>query len=135
MISRREILRSTLEIKVAKMGGDKNSKFFHAATMQRKDRNRIEKLKDADGEWKKGQQEVTKVILDHFQAIFTSSDPKEIMEYTRVIPKKVDDWANEDLNRAISEEEIRRAIFSLCSLKALEEISSMVFSFKIIRML
>ena len=42
--------------------GDRNTKFFHASTIQRRDRNRIQRLKNSNGEWVEGQEEVTKVI-------------------------------------------------------------------------
>ncbi|KAJ1436344.1 Zinc finger, CCHC-type [Sesbania bispinosa] len=34
--------------------GDKNSKFFHASTIQRRDRNKLYRLKDSEGNWIEG---------------------------------------------------------------------------------
>ncbi|XP_043694103.1 uncharacterized protein LOC122644785 [Telopea speciosissima] len=55
-------------------GGDKNTSFFHAATLKRRHRNRILKLKSPTGEWSTTDAEVSNILCNHFQSLF-SSDP------------------------------------------------------------
>ncbi|KAL4293355.1 hypothetical protein AHAS_Ahas18G0119800 [Arachis hypogaea] len=52
--------------------GDKNTSFFHASTIQRRDRNRIERLKDPIGNWVCGEREILKLAAAHFQNLFTA---------------------------------------------------------------
>ncbi|KAJ1399226.1 Zinc finger, CCHC-type [Sesbania bispinosa] len=47
--------------------GDRNSKFFHASTIQRRDRNKLFRLRDTVGNWVKGQNDIEKLVLDHYQ--------------------------------------------------------------------
>lgn len=54
--------------------GDRNSKFFHATTIQRRERNRLQRIKDGEGQWVEGQQEVEVVVLRFFQDIYSSTD-------------------------------------------------------------
>lgn len=42
--------------------GDRNSKFFHASTIQRRDKNRIVRLRDEEGVWVEGQQPIFELI-------------------------------------------------------------------------
>lgn len=53
--------------------GDKNTKFFHGKANQRKKTNHIKKLKDDDGVWWSGQDNVEKVLLRYFVDLFASS--------------------------------------------------------------
>lgn len=50
--------------------GDKNSKFFHMSTIQRRKRNSIKKIKNCDGVWLEGREEVAQGFCDYFQHLF-----------------------------------------------------------------
>ena len=93
--------------------GDRNSKFFHASTIQRRDRNRIQRLKDSNGEWVEGQEDVTRMILAHFQEVYSSAPIQNIEDCVAVIPKLVTDDMNNELSKPISDSEIKKAVFSL----------------------
>lgn len=80
-------------------------------------RKRIQRLKTNEDEWREGQQEVTQVILDHVVEIFASSDPQGIEKCIRAIPTKGDDRMNDDLSRLVTNDEIKKAAFSLRALK------------------
>lgn len=47
--------------------GDKNSKFFHASTIQRSDRNQLARLQNKDGDWVEGQSNIMRAIEDFYK--------------------------------------------------------------------
>lgn len=49
--------------------GDKNSKFFHATTVQRRDRNKLQRIQDKDGNWVEGQGSIVKAVEEYFKDI------------------------------------------------------------------
>ena len=98
--------------------GDRNTKFFHASTIQRRDRNRIQRLKNSNGEWVEGQEEVTRVILEHFQEVYNSTPIQGIEDCVAGLPKLVTVEMNAELSKPVSDAEIRNAVFSLGALKA-----------------
>ena len=100
--------------------GDKNSKFFHATTIQWQDRNKIQRLKNVMGEWIDGQEDVTKLIMEHFKTLYQSQGTHNIDPCLAVIPKLVDDSMNAELCQEISESEIKRQPSILEHLKLLE---------------
>ncbi|KAK8989039.1 hypothetical protein V6N11_030407 [Hibiscus sabdariffa] len=51
--------------------GDKNTKFFHAMTLQHRRRNSICRLKKASGEWIEDSNEIASHIQNHFQSIYS----------------------------------------------------------------
>lgn len=55
--------------------GDKNTKYFHAVTSERRKRNIIEMLQKEDGLKCKGEEEIAKEIASYFENLFTSSQP------------------------------------------------------------
>ena len=59
MEPRREILEPMLKAEIAEMG-DKNSKFFNATTIQRRKRNRIQRLKLQDESWREAKKMLPK---------------------------------------------------------------------------
>ncbi|XP_072062105.1 uncharacterized protein [Arachis hypogaea] len=98
--------------------GDKNTTFFHATTIQRKDRNRIERLKNSVGQWVQGGDEILKLAEEHFPKLFTSEKRESLQECIRKIPRKVTNEMNEEILGNIRDDEIRAAAFSLGGLKA-----------------
>ena len=99
--------------------GDRNTKFFHATTIQRRERNRIQRLNDNSSNWRGGQKEVTQVVLNHFGAIYNSTNPQNMEEDITAIPKCGSDAKNWELCKPMTNEEIKKEIFSLDVLKAL----------------
>ena len=98
--------------------GDKNTKFFHASTIQRRERNRIQRLKNSRGEWVEGQEEVTQVVCEYFQGIYNSTNVQHLFECLSVVPRRVTAEMNSNLLKPVSNSEIRTAVFSLGALKA-----------------
>lgn len=56
--------------------GDKNTKYFRATTIQRRQRNRISMLKDVDDVWHRDQSHLKRMTLDFFQELFSSGGQK-----------------------------------------------------------
>ena len=52
--------------------GDRNTKFFHSKASQRRRRNYIEGIKDANGVWVEEVEAVAKVASDYFMNIFNA---------------------------------------------------------------
>ncbi|XP_020970175.1 uncharacterized protein LOC110268393 [Arachis ipaensis] len=98
--------------------GDKNTSFFHATTIQRRGRNRIEKLRNEAGSWIEDRKEIMKHIEERFDALFTSSNNTNCESVIRNIPVRVTESMNRELISEVTEEEIRKAVFSMGSLKA-----------------
>ena len=88
--------------------GDKNSKFFHATTVQRRERNKIQRLKLNDEVWKEGQEDVTQAILDHFNEVYMSNGVQGLEECTRSIPKLMTEEMNGELLKPVSVVEIKK---------------------------
>ncbi|CAA7045932.1 unnamed protein product [Microthlaspi erraticum] len=90
--------------------GDRNTKFFHATTKQRRARNRIRKLKRGDGSWAETEEDIERVPTDYFQNLFTSSHPTDFDEALWYVTEKVNPDINQFLTKPPSNEEIRLAI-------------------------
>lgn len=55
--------------------GDKNTRWFHERAMKRKRAKLILSIKDSIGNWKTTEEEITKVVVNFFAGIFSSSNP------------------------------------------------------------
>lgn len=98
--------------------GDKNSKFFHASTIQRRERNRILRIKDGDGEWVEGQEGITEAILKHYGEVY-NSDPCPVgIEFFQHMPVLVSPEMNDTLLLPFSDLDVKFAVDSLGASKA-----------------
>ncbi|XP_015969290.1 uncharacterized protein LOC107492746 [Arachis duranensis] len=98
--------------------GDKNTAFFHATTIQRRMRNRIDKLKNEAGHWIQGDRDIMRLVETHFTKLFTSEGDRNIEDCIREIPTRVTKEMNDELMGEIKDEEIKNAVFSTGRLKA-----------------
>ncbi|XP_072084658.1 uncharacterized protein [Arachis hypogaea] len=98
--------------------GDKNTAFFHATIIQRRIRNRIDKLRDETGQWILGEANIMRLVERHFTKLFTSEGNRNLEECVTEIPKRVTREMNEELMANITDEEIKEAVFSMGGLKA-----------------
>ena len=57
--------------------GDRNTKFFHATTKQRRARNRVLKLRRTNGTWAETDDDLEQVATGYFQTLFTSSNSSD----------------------------------------------------------
>lgn len=93
--------------------GDRNTKYFHAVTKNRRAQNRIRKLVDDEGREKTSDVELGKVAEAYFKKLFTSEDiGYQIRELEDVIPP-VDAFMNDLLLAPITMEEVKNVTFSI----------------------
>ena len=98
--------------------GDKNSRFFHLSTIKRRHQNAILKLRDDAGNWLSESHDIAANISIFFQELFHSDGVREMDVALNFVDRKIDDQMNSQLERPITKEEIREAVFSLGSTKA-----------------
>ncbi|CAA7036314.1 unnamed protein product [Microthlaspi erraticum] len=99
--------------------GDRNTTFFHASTIVRRRRNRIEMLKNEEGIWLSSTPELEKLAIDYFQRLYSMDDVDEVVE---ALPMDgFTELNNEDirgLEKTFTEEEIVTAVRSMGRFKA-----------------
>lgn len=98
--------------------GDRNSKFFHATTIQRRAINRITRLRDDEGNWVDNSVAMQGLIQSYFANLFKSSNPSGIAEVTGLIPCRISADMNDILLRQVEEWEVKQAVFDLGPHKA-----------------
>lgn len=92
--------------------GDQNSRFFHNATKVRRKLNQIERLKDSQGiivEWGRG---LEHTVESYFQELFTASETNW-NDVISLVQQKVTTVHNEMLLEAVTEKEVKAALFSM----------------------
>ena len=99
--------------------GDRNTRFFHSKASQRRRRNYITKLHDANGGWCSSQDQVNATIVDFYHNLFTSGSPSNFKEVIETIPHVVTDEMNEMLMAEFHIEEVEVALKQMAPLKAL----------------
>ena len=98
--------------------GDKNTKYFHAMVEGRRRRNTISVLQKSGGDWCKSGKDIEEEIEGYFRGLFTSSNPQLFDTVLEGIPQVITRQMNQRLVRPVSEEEVRKAVFSLHPNKA-----------------
>ncbi|CAG7886606.1 unnamed protein product, partial [Brassica rapa] len=93
--------------------GDSNTAYFHASTKARQARNRLTVIEDAEGSPRYEEDQITSVICDFYNKLFTSSgnDGSQIVE--EAIKPCISQETNEMLTRKPSATEIREATFAI----------------------
>lgn len=92
---------------------DKNSKFFHITTVQRRDRNRIDRIKNLEGEWVEGNKDIMKAIEDYYKSLYTASSASRVDACQSIIPRLVSEEVNEALLAPITLCDVKQVVFSL----------------------
>ena len=89
--------------------GDKNTSYFHNFANARRKRNRIEKLKDANGSWLEGDAVLNPMISDYFAGLFATEVEEPDPEILEKVALRVTDLMNENLMKSYSVEEVKSA--------------------------
>ncbi|KAH7853442.1 hypothetical protein Vadar_002449 [Vaccinium darrowii] len=100
------------------MYGDKNTSFFHATVIQRRQRNQLSKIKDSEGNWISEENEINEHLYDYFSSLFKSSGSRNFDSVLQKVDCCITDEMNRGLTRMVTEEEVKEATFQLGSLKA-----------------
>jgi hypothetical protein len=97
--------------------GDKNTKFFHNKASQRAKVNGINKIKDEDGVWWRGDEHVERVLINYFDNLFSSSNPSNIEETCEVVKGKLSEDHKTWCEMAYTREDVTEAINQMHPLK------------------
>ncbi|KAK6162264.1 hypothetical protein DH2020_002105 [Rehmannia glutinosa] len=98
--------------------GDKNSKFFHAFTMQRRKKNCILRLVDDNLIVCEGETETENIVTKFYKKLFTSEGIFGSNDILDVITHSITTQMDKDLVAPVDEAEIKRAIFNMNPYKA-----------------
>lgn len=93
--------------------GDRNTKYFHAKTKQRRARNRITKIKNSMGTWVETEDGIEQVAVEYFGNLFESTNPTDSEGSIRCITETVTDEMNAALIAPVTDTEIRDAVFTI----------------------
>lgn len=89
--------------------GDRNSKFFHSKTKQRRSHNRIVHLKDDKGQIHTEVRDIHSQVESYFQNLFTSGGCDINLNLLQVILKVVTEEINSSLTKDVTYQEIENA--------------------------
>lgn len=92
--------------------GDKNTHFFHKYVSSRKKNNKVDRIKDSEGNWKETPDEIKAAIEGYFSQLFTASNLEGKLSDREVV-KQTSDIDNENLMAEVSYEEVKHATFSM----------------------
>ncbi|KAL4366778.1 hypothetical protein GQ457_05G010670 [Hibiscus cannabinus] len=98
--------------------GDRNSKFFHATTIQNRRRNSIVKIKDKYGVWNENEDNIAAIFQAYFESLFSKNTNVNFRGVDDCIPKVVTCEMNRGLCREVTDDEIKDAVFSMGALKS-----------------
>ena len=99
--------------------GDQNTKFFHSKFQARNRQNKIWRLEDGAGGWCIRTENIGNRAVDYFKELFESSNPSNPSQVMDELTRKVSLARNRNLTRPVTENEIKRAIFSIDPFSAL----------------
>ncbi|GKV43150.1 hypothetical protein SLEP1_g50482, partial [Rubroshorea leprosula] len=98
--------------------GDRNTRFFHRKASRRRDKNRVEKLMDAGGEWKHGFTELQGIATSYFSSLFSTTFATNIDRVTSCLSPRVTADDNAFLLQVFTETEITKALHQMHPSKA-----------------
>ncbi|KAG7586565.1 Ribonuclease H domain [Arabidopsis thaliana x Arabidopsis arenosa] len=90
--------------------GDKNTRYFHAKTKQRRSHNRITALEDEAGNIKQTDKEIQNIIHSYFTNLYSSSGSDQLDMVLQHIQPRVTAQMNQQLTAPVTEEEIFKAL-------------------------
>jgi hypothetical protein len=98
--------------------GGRNIKFFHQKAVWRARKNKIKRLKDADGVWQEVPSDMERMATSYFKELFTRDPNLNFDELLGLLQERVTGDMNDSLCKEFSEEEIGDALFQIGPLKA-----------------
>lgn len=98
---------------------DRNTKFFHAATLVRKKRNKVEVLTDDESNRIIDKAELRDLATNYFKSLYLKDGQVDFNNHPiRDVFSKLDNDCIKDIDKEITSEEIKGTIFSMGALKA-----------------
>jgi len=98
--------------------GDKNTKFFHATTIQRRQRNRITMLQDDNHCWVRDPTTLQEMATTFFSRLYTTAGHRNYEPILSQCPSMVTHEMNQRLIATVTIEEVHQATFQLGATKA-----------------
>lgn len=102
--------------------GDLNTSFFYRCAKTRKEKNEIRIIKDNNGNWVADQQQMKDIIVNHFQELFQGNQRSEgyenMLGKIGNLPIRLSERHLHILDKPITEEDVRKAVFQMGGLKA-----------------
>ncbi|XP_028754982.1 uncharacterized protein LOC114714409 [Neltuma alba] len=98
--------------------GDRNTRFYHLKTTITRRRNRIVALKDSNNDWVSNDKDLTVMVVDFFKKLFTEENQVHSSLDTSNCFPYLDDFNYSKLAQLPSEDEIKKAMFSMGPYKA-----------------
>lgn len=89
-------------------GGDRNTQFFHHATIQRRRGNLIKRLQMVNGSWTEDERQIREECLRYFKGIFQTEGCMGMEEQLASVPRVIDERINEKLTRRVSKEQVKK---------------------------
>ena len=97
---------------------DKNTKFFHAKATQRRNKNHIRGIQNADGQWVENLEEVAGVDSAYFDNLFQVGVGDQMEECLNAVQSKITDEMHEVLSSEYTAKEVKVALFQMGPTKA-----------------
>ncbi|KAL0006672.1 hypothetical protein SO802_008174 [Lithocarpus litseifolius] len=97
---------------------DRNTKYFHSQATRRHRRNKVEGIRDEEGNWREKQNDVAEVLVEYFKGLFTASELNGSQEVLSSIPTIIDEEMNTMLGQDFSEQEVAASLKQMAPLKA-----------------
>lgn len=91
--------------------GDRNTKFFHRYATSRRQKNRLNRIRNDEGEWV-DMDVMNEVIKNYYSTIFTSNS-NSIAGFDELKAKTITPEQNATLMKPFSREEVKEALFSM----------------------
>ncbi|KAF7811782.1 reverse transcriptase [Senna tora] len=98
--------------------GDRNTRFFHTSTMIRRKRNRIEALKNNQGEWVFEDETLKNMAVEYFTSLYTDDMTLQTPYYVDICFPSLDRNELLSCSKMISVEEVKEAIYSMRPFKS-----------------
>ncbi|PNY12420.1 ribonuclease H [Trifolium pratense] len=98
--------------------GDRNTRYYHIKTINRRRMNNITMLKDDSGQWIEDVDQLRQLVNDFYKKLFTDECISRDWSQTEFSYPKLDQEVKEKLAAPISEEEVKSAVFHMSAWKA-----------------
>ncbi|KAF7824555.1 reverse transcriptase [Senna tora] len=98
--------------------GDQNTRYFHAITVQRRNRNRIVRMKDTDDNWVEEENQIRVCFYRYFTDLFSTVRNRDVSWVVGLVERRVNEDINVVLTRNITLDEVKKAVFDLGPQKA-----------------
>ena len=98
--------------------GDWNTRFFHLRASQRRRRNKISKLKMANGSFTGDEAVMDSMMTEFYRSLYTVEGTVDLDQLLDTVPTKVTGEMNDMLLKPIGLEEVKNTLFQMFPTKA-----------------